>query len=181
MQHDSPSLDLRNAAGLSIKVGQLDHKRQWQMCQSSEIARCALILSSTQSSLLVLRSLGSSVFGWELPDFFPFLALAPHTSRKVLALKDMMLMLSVFYSLHSVEIGLKAQLIYDSVTFLMTKKKWICLRYQKSGLLILNFSKEVCRENSNISHTQACTQAHACAHTNSPRAYQLLHIRFFLP
>lgn len=72
-------------------------------------------------------------------------------------------MLSVFYSLHSVEIGLKAQLIYDSVTFLMTKKKWICLRYQeKSGLLILNFSEEVCRENSNTSHTQACTRM--CTH-----------------
>lgn len=111
----------------------------------------------------------------------------PHTPRNVLALQSAMLLLSVFFGLHSVEIGLKAPLIYDSTMFFMTKMNTFKIRnHQKAGLVILNLFKEVCREHSThhthtCTRTQTCICAHTCAHINSPYAYRLLYIRSALP
>lgn len=126
VQHNNPSLEPGNTAGVPIKVGQLDHKRHWQMCQSSEIAKLSSNSFFHPSPLLLLRSLGNSIFGWELPDLFHLLT-APHTLRKILALQSM-LTLSVIFGLRSVETGLKSQLIYESTMLLITKMKWIHLR-----------------------------------------------------
>lgn len=91
---------------------------------------------------------------------------SPHTPRKVLALQSVMLLLSVFFGLHSVEIGLKAQLIYDSTMFFMTKMNTFKIQnHQKAGLVILNLFKEICREHS-THHTHTHTQRLAYVHTH---------------
>lgn len=124
---EQPFIRSEKTAGLSVQEGQQDQKRHWQMCQSSEIAKMSFNSFFYPETSIRIEVLGSSIFGGELPGLFHLrFTRLPKESFCFMAWDINVVCLFSFYIF--VKIGIKAQLIYNNIMFLMTNKKWIYLR-----------------------------------------------------